>query len=169
MLYFFWHLILMFVSLAAELIGARFGILFPGSFVLCFYLTVSRGWRSALGWGAAACLLSEIALGRESTALPCLLPLLAFSLAWRHFGDRRYVITQALPGLLLGISYAGYVLLVENLAWPVGVVVNGRRALVLLGGAAAAALIGTPILLFHYDLGARLIGVERFHQQRRPS
>lgn len=160
-----WHLILMMAVVFCEVLLARAGLLFAGGFVFCFYLTVCEGWLPGLLWGAGACLAAETVLARSTTALPWLLLVVPLGLGWRKYGDRRFWVTQALPAGVLGLVHAGSFVLLENLTRRGTFYLPPMEPAVLLATGTAGAVVGMPLLMWHFDLGAQLLGYPRFYQK----
>jgi hypothetical protein len=167
MLQFSWSLILTMIVILLELVAIDYGVMLPGAFLICFYLAVSKHWMYGLVFGAMTALSVEIISGRSGTVLPLLLVVAAASALWRRYGDRRYFLTQVLPGTILGLLYAAYVVVVENLAPGVGLTLPLRNTVTLIVSGAVLGAVATPLLMFNFDVGAGLIGLNMFRHKRR--
>jgi hypothetical protein len=167
MLQFSWSLVLTIIVVFLELIAIDLGVILPGAFLICFYLAVSRHWSYGLIFGAMTALSVEIMTVRSGTVLPCLLVVAVASALWRRYGDRRYFLTQVLPGTLLGLLYAAYVVVIENLGPASGLAIPLHNVLTLVIGGAVLGAVATPLLLFNFDIVAGLIGLDMFRHKRR--
>jgi hypothetical protein len=152
-----WFVIVVAATVVVEILLGRVGAVFAGPFFLCFYLVVTFDWRVGLICGATGCVLSEVLLGRTFTALPLLLLLVPFAHMWRRNGDRRYAFTQALPGAILGVGYAVYHLIGENLSLlPPGFAMPLSETAVIAGVSTVCAAFGLPLLIILFDTIAEL-------------
>ena len=87
----------------AELCFGQAGMLVPLTAISGFYFTVSQRWDRAVIPFAVACTLLDLSYGRFVPLSVLLVPfvLLAGSY-WREHGNRSSLVTQVLPGGLIG-------------------------------------------------------------------
>ncbi len=161
-----WMVVATFLLIALEIGSASWHLILPGGFLLAFLLTVAYNWHLGLLGGCAACVCIEILLARRMTVMP-LLPLVVWAAhAWRNSGDRVMLLSQTLPGALLGGVYAGVVVALENtrLVPPAVYMSLTEMGLFLLKGVLAGA-IALPILVAFLDFVAARLEINQYHRK----
>ena len=142
-----WAFFASFFALMIEILGCSLGLIFPGIFFLCFYLAVSYSKVAGAIFGAGTCIVSEIVLGRSTTALPLLVPLILYADFWRLSAERRYLITQAISGALIGFFYYLYCYLTENMSFSFIHILRNPYFILSLFATTIISAIGLPIML----------------------
>ncbi len=165
---FCWLILTVFLIVLMEIMASNLGIFFAGPFFLCFYLTVSHGWRHGLMCGAVVCVVSEIVLGRQMTILPLLTVPSILGCAWRRYGDRRFLTHQVLPGIVLGLCYASFFLVFETGGLgPPSTHLPIRQALLILAGSVFISIVIFPLLVLSLDAVSHLIDEGTYRQRTR--
>lgn len=147
-----WLIVILVITLVAELLCCRAGALFAGPFFLCFYFVVTCNWQLGLAGGIIACVVSEVVLSRSVTALPLLALLVPFAHMWRKNGDRRHAYIQALPAALFGLSYATWFVVGENIVlWPPGFRMATGESVWIIVLSTLCTAIGFPLMIAILD------------------
>ncbi len=167
MIVFPWLAIVCYTFIMLELIMGSWNLIFPGYLCFSFYLMVSYDKVTGILGGAFAGVIVEIILGREYTSLPLLLPMMLYAEWWRNTLDRRYLSYQSISGLLIGLGYGLYLLLIENRNLDL---LSGQNILFWLPsltGNAVLSFILFPLLLVLIDKISYYIGAKRFRAKHR--
>ena len=152
-----WAFFASFFALMIEIIACSLGLVFPAIFFLSFYLSVSYSKTSGGIIGAGTCIVSEIVLGRSTTALPLLIPLIIYAEFWRLSAERRYLITQTVSGALIGFCYYVYCYLTENITLPFIFILRDPHFILSLLATTIASAAGLPAILSLFDLSSTKI------------
>ncbi len=158
-----WIFTCAFCALTVELLAANAGLLMPVLGVAAFYLfTVYRWERPLLPLALMAAAL-DITLGRPTfVTLLLLLPTALLARVWRRHGDRREMMIQALPGLILGIAWGCGILTLESLLQEHVTFVLLRHNLWLLLQCIILTTVATPVGIVLLDGVSRRLALPRY-------
>ncbi len=162
-----WIFVVCFTAVMVEILCCNMGIILPGALFVSYYVMVCHGIPIGAVAGAAACVVVEVALGRPFTAMPLLLPLVALGYFWRHYGDRRSMVPQALSGILIGITYA---LFCNGFGGNPMVLLLSQGASSLALDVAVTAIMSAlwlPGLVVAWDAVSSIIGSDTFRARAR--
>ncbi len=165
-----WIWLIMFLAAVLEVVAGNLGLFVPLAALAGFYLLVTFGWRSALTPILAAVMIVDATYGRNYfIGIPLTLYLTLLSLLWRRRGNCQTIPVQALPGIAVGLAWAGAVLfcesfLMEHFFWGLT-----RHNLWLLLQAVLGSLILLPLLCRGLDSLAHACGFWQYqaYQQTR--
>lgn len=162
-----WIGLIAFTAIMAEVFLADIGILFPGAGLATFYLCVGHHTASGFAAGAFTCISVEILFGRNCTALPLLVPILWYGIAWRRSGNRSSAWLQTASGGLIGFGYSIVAVCGESAACGIIPFVQGSVPLgrIAVGGLISAIVF--PLLISFFDLISGQIEVPQFCSRNR--
>lgn len=161
-----WLFIISFLTVYIEIICGNIGFFFPGSLFLCYYLTVS--YNTAIGFfiGALTSIICEVTLGRGSSCLPMLIPLVIYAEFWRHVGDRQFLFPQSVSGAMIGFfSYLFYVVS-DNIQSGIALMPLNLSAVTSFSITIMISAVGLPVYLFFLDSAAGLIDMNIFRTRK---
>ena len=160
-----WIFTVSFFAFMTEITCGSIGFIFPGTFFLCFYLVVSYSKVTGTIAGAITCIIIEVILGRDFTALPLLIPLILYAEFWRVSGDRRYLLPQSVSGMFIGLIYYLYCQLNQNLHLFFFYMLTDFSFISSTIFAVAVSALGLPLMLIICDLTSVKIGLNSFRSK----
>ncbi len=162
-----WIFIVAFLCVMIEITGCNQGIFIPGVLFLCFYLVVCYNILTGAAVATCACLATEIFLGRSTTALPLLVPLVFYAQFWRLAGYRRSLAPQSISGVLIGVVYLTYSIVMPRLSNSETLIPNISAFIVFIGVTSIISALGFPLLLAFLDFCSARIDLSLFQTKRR--
>ena len=151
-----------FFAIMMEIGCGSLGIIYPGAFFLSFYLTASYSKTTGVIVGAFTCAVSEVVLGRSTTTLPLLIPLILYAKFWSLSADRNYRITQFISGALIGFCYQIFCCFGENLNLSYFYILKDISFIQSIMTTTAISAVGLPIMLQIFEFTSRKIDMNTF-------
>jgi hypothetical protein len=100
--------LILFSSIFCEVIFGSFGLIFPVSACTIFYISVNYPWKLSVVLSLIVGLLIDVLFGRHGFQTSYLLFFIViFGVYWLHKGVLKVLKVQIIPGIIIGLIYAG--------------------------------------------------------------